>query len=407
MKIVKQTIKLLLVVGILLAAVFGYKQLKNNKPEISRKKLKKITYLVTTEPVKKYNGPVYVNAMGAVVPNQQISLRTRVGGTVIGIADQFQPGGFLNKNSVLLNIDPVDYALALQQAKQQLQVAESALMLEKGRGEVARREWEMLADGKNNSQNEKDLALRIPQLRQVQANVASARAATELAQLNLDRTNVKVPFNCVIISKNVDLGANVSVQESVAAIVGTDQFWVSASIPQDQLKWLDIPNAIGGKGSIVHVEYGDKSTVNGYVTGMLSKLEDNGQMARVLIAIDDPLNLEKSSERPPLLLGSYISASIKGNRVENVIKIPRQALRNEDEVWIAMPGEYDGEKGYELSIRKVNVLWRDVDLVMVSNSINEGELLVTSGISSPISGMMLRVESDNGQPESTNQKPAQ
>ena len=393
MKITDILIKLFLILCILIVAVLGFVYLKNNKPEISRNKLKKITYLVNTEPVKNYTGPVYVNVMGAVVPSQQISLRARVGGQVISIADQFQPGGLLKQGDVLLNIDHADYNLALVQAKQQLQIAESSLLLEKGRSQVAGREWEMLSGSGKPTQQEKELALRAPQLRQAQANVATAMAAVEMAKLNLDRTNVKVPFNCVIVTKRVDQGANISVQESVADIVGTDYFWISASILQDRLKWFDIPTEIGGKGSKVEVRYGDNFIVSGYITGLLSKLEDNGQMARVLIAIQDPLNLEKDKKRLPLLLGSYVSAEIEGRQVENVIKVPRQSLRNDGFVWIAVPGEYEGEKGYELSIREVEVLWRDVETVIIKNSIDEGEMLVTSGISSPIPGMRLRIES--------------
>ena len=51
----------------------------------------------------------------------------------------------------------------------------------------------------------------------------------------------------------------------------------------------------------------------GYLYQLLGDLEPNGRLARVLIEIEDPLDLgSQDGERKPFLLGDYVSAEIEG-----------------------------------------------------------------------------------------------
>ena len=63
---------------------------------------------------------------------------------------------------------------------------------------------------------------------------------------------------------------------------------------------------------------------------LLGDLDPNGRLARLLISIDDPLNLKANHDQLPLLLGSYVTVNIAGKTMENIMVIPRDAIRNLD-----------------------------------------------------------------------------
>ncbi|MEZ5974701.1 MAG: HlyD family efflux transporter periplasmic adaptor subunit [Planctomycetota bacterium] len=77
-----------------------------------------------------------------------------------------------------------------------------------------------------------------PQLREAQVRVQAARAAVQGAQLNLDRTALKLPWPGRVVSTNVDVGGVVTVGQALATTYSTDIFEVTVPMRQDQLRWI-------------------------------------------------------------------------------------------------------------------------------------------------------------------------
>ena len=113
-------------------------------------------------------------------------------------------------------------------------------------------------------------------------------------------------------------------------------------------------------------------------------------MARVLISVKDPLGIGAGHDDvPPLLIGQYVQIAIDGRQIENVFRIPRTALRDNADIWIA------GKDGH-LQIRRVQTLWRDIDTVLVKQGLEPGDRLIVSDLSTPIAGMSLNIELVDG-----------
>ena len=68
---------------------------------------------------------------------------------------------------------------------------------ERARTERAELDWERLG----NEGDPTDLVLRLPQMRQAEANLASAQARVKAAQLNLERTKIVAPYAGRILRK--------------------------------------------------------------------------------------------------------------------------------------------------------------------------------------------------------------
>jgi RND family efflux transporter MFP subunit len=297
----------------------------------------------------------------------------------------------------VLRIDPVDYELAVRQKQSKVANSVYGMKLEQGYQDVAKREWELLGGKEDAKASDVELALRKPHLRKARADLGAAEAELAQARLNLARTRIHAPFNAVVRSRNVAIGSQVSTQDTVGELVGTDAYWIQASVPVDRLSWIAVPRRSGEAGAVVSIRYGGgRWTRDGQVIKLLSDLEPGGRMARILIEVDDPLDLAANApstqtHRPPLLIGEYVLMDIQGPEVADVFRIPRTALRDDDHVWIAGPGG-------TLSIRKVSPVWRGSETVLVADGLAEGDRLVVSELPAPVEGMPVRVvSSEDGQ----------
>lgn len=378
--------------AIVAAGVIGAATLIRTKPRMARTPpAGPARVLVQAENVRADDVIATVHAMGTVVAAREIELRPQVSGEVAELHPAFVPGGILGEGDGILRIDSRDYNLAVVRQKAQLAQAESALVLEQGRRDVAEREWELVQGGRGESENELDrsLAMREPHMQRAQAVVDAAQAAVDEALLGLERTRVAAPFNCVVASRYVNLGSQVSPQVSIARLVGTDEFWVRVSVPVDRIDWIRFPDAAGSDGSAVRILYGPSDAPvrrDGRVYRLLSDLETAGRMAQVLVSVRDPLGTEGGSGRErqaPLLLGDFVRVEIDGRLLEDVVRLPRTALRDNDTVWVISPDD-------TLDVRDVRIAWREPESVLVADGLADGDRVIVSSIGTPVPGLAVR-----------------
>ena len=357
-----------------------------NKPKSTRRAPQPQAALVEVTQVSPQNRTVIVNAMGTVVPARTVQLACQVSGRIVEVNDNFVPGGHFTVNERILRVEPKDYELALRQRAGDLAKAQCDLKLEAGRQSVALREYELL--GTDVQEQDKELLLRNPQLQIAEAAVASAEASVEMAILDLTRTDVVSPFNAAVQSRNVEMGSLVNAGTVLASLIDVDKYWVQVSVSVEDLKWIAIPGATGSKGSRVRVYYesawGPDVFRTGTVERLLPDLEPQGRMARLLVAVPDPLQIELDSpERHALIIGAYVRVQIEGQELQGIVQVPRTALRDGMNVWVMQADD-------TLDIRRVNAVWNTNDHVYVDNGLSQGNLLITSDLPTPVQGMTLR-----------------
>lgn len=362
------------------------------RPTPKRTRKAALPPLVEVTPIQPSRERVRVVAMGSVVPAEEVELRAEVSGRVVALSKNLVPGGRVKKGELLIRIDPRQYDLMLQEKEAAVERAEVDLALERGRQRVAQREWKLI--GKKAGTDEgKALALRGPQLKSAEAAVAAAKSNLERAQLDVERTTIRAPFNGIVKDEAVDRGQLVTPQGKLGALVGTDRFWVQVSVPVSQLAWLAIPGtnaSEGSKAEVVQDLGGDRSVRRtGRVVRLLGDLDPKGRMARLLVEVGDPLGLaleDPPEDHMPLLVGAYVRVQMEGRTLDRVFAVPREALRGEKQLWIA-----DSED--TLRIREVDVAWRGRDQVYLSAGVEPGERLITSRLATPVDGMKLRISS--------------
>nr|WP_242468713.1 efflux RND transporter periplasmic adaptor subunit [Rhodovibrio salinarum] len=343
--------------------------------------------LVETVTVTRSDRTATVQAWGEVIPADSVQVAPRVGGEIVDVADDLEPGGRVRKGQVLARVDDSDYKVALRQARTELAKARAALRIEQGNQKVAETEAELL--DQQLSEQERDLVLRQPQLQQARADVDAAQAAVEDAELDLQRTRVHAPFDAVVQSVSVDVGSQVSAGTTIAELIATDRYFVELAVPAAKLRWIEARQSSRGPGSRVQLAnpsvWGEGRTRTGEVVRVRPDLSEQGRMARVLVEVTDPLD-----QQPPMLVGSYLRGRIAGDRLEQVVALDRAYLRESDSVWV-MTG--DGR----LEIRAVEIAYRGPEEVYVSVGLGDGDRVITSEIATPTNGMKLRTRGDEGQ----------
>lgn len=373
------------VILIVLAAAGAYATVATT-PKAKKRRPVSLAPSVEVQTVDMVNYRVWVPVMGTVIAARQITLEARVSGEVASVNSNFVPGGYFGQGEEILAINSEDYELALSEVRAEVITAEYNLKVEQGYQKVSAREWDLLKGSAQGTESESELALRKPHLLKAQADLKAARAKLKQAMLDLQRTHITAPFAAMVETRNTDIGATINQQESLATLVGTDEFWIQASVPVDRLDWIEMPvndQTVGAEVRIVSGSGSRRSVRQGRVVRLLPSLESEGRMARLLISVKDPLNLAGDSGVKPLLLGSYVSVQIDGGTLADVYAIPRAAYRENGNVWIMTA------KG-TLDIRKVNPAWRDDETIVFDAGLASGEALVTSGLSAPIQGMALR-----------------
>ncbi|MGD8353763.1 MAG: efflux RND transporter periplasmic adaptor subunit [Pseudomonadota bacterium] len=363
-----------------------------NRPQAERRRPTPNTLIVDVRELTPTSYQITIPVMGSVVPDKEIDLKSRVAGEVVWTNPAFEEGGIVKDGQVLVRIDATEYELALVQKKAVLESAILDLKTEEGRQEIARSEWELLGLEDKATEMDRELALRKPQLAAFRANLEAARAGVKQAELDLKRTVITAPFNALVRSTDVNIGSQVTVQGTLAHLVGSDTFFIEALIPLDRLSWVHIPENPTDNGSKAVVRSGTGRVVTGRIYKLLGDLETDGRLARILIEISDPLDLERQNgDRKPLLLGDYVNASIYARSVEDVFVIDRKYLKEGNKVYIA--GEDD-----RLRIKPVEIIWNGADNIL-ARGLEQGEELIVSDVPAPVEGMKIRIQGKENNPD--------
>jgi RND family efflux transporter MFP subunit len=167
-----------------------------------------------------------LNAAGYVVPERKAALSSKATGRLewLGVLE----GSRVKENEIIARLESNDVRAQLAQAAAQVRLSEANL--QQGLAELAdaeanyRRSSELMAKKFiSGAQNDTDLA----RLRKAQAGIASQKAAVASSQANrrvaevaVEQTLIRAPFNAIVLTKNADVGDNITPFSSAAGAKG-------------------------------------------------------------------------------------------------------------------------------------------------------------------------------------------
>jgi len=370
-------------IGLIALGALGMRELTASKPEIEKRRPSTPTPLVRTIKVNVGPQSVTVQGEGTVRPSQEIQLVPEVDGKAVYVSPALVDGGQFKKDDILLRIDPADYHLAVTLAQAKVKDAESKLQLAEEEAAAAGEEWRMLYGDQVEDPKPPPLVAKEPQRAAAQAKLEAERADLKKAFLNLERTELAAPFDGRVSQKGVDLGQYVSPGQSLATLFSTEAAEIVVPLEDETLRWFHVPRFTNSEGpgstAKVHARIaGRERSWDGEVVRAEGKLDERTRMINVVVRVDEPY-----ATRPPLAMGLFVTVDIKGRQLPEAGVIPRQALQEDDMVWVV-----DG--GNRLRFRKVDVARVQGDQIVVKDGLKDGELVVITPLKAVTDGMAIR-----------------
>lgn len=367
------------IIGIAFAIMLA-KSAKKPESQISQPKLPAVEVQIADATRHTYR----IQSQGTALPRTSIRLVSEVSGKVGPVAESFDVGQIFYKSEVLLKIDSRDYELALAQARSQVAQAKLLLQLELKEADVVRREWELINQGEPTG-----LQAREPQLASARAALEAALAAEEAAKRNLDRCEIRAPFDGMVARASVRPGQFAALATPLGELFATDVAEVRLPVIASDLSFIDLPRpgakvALGQAPKVIlSARAGERQTEwLGHIVRSEETVDPRNRMVYVVAQVVDPYGLAKR-DGAPLRSGTFVRASIEGRTQENVIVLPRHALRGRNQVWIVSENK--------LTFRTVKVAFADAKQVIIASGIQQGEQVVVSLLAAVVDGMGVKV----------------
>lgn len=376
--------KILMPVLVLVISVVIITLIFNNKPSNQRGRPQATAkILVETKAIQPQKFEISISSYGVVQPKTQSVLVSQVSGQVSFISENFRDGGFFNEGEVLVKIDDRDYQAELKIAKAALINAQQVLLEEQARSKQALEDWQRLGNGSAPG----DLVLRKPQLAAQQANVLSAQAKLDKAELALERTQIIAPYSGRVLKKQVDYGQVINSNSQLADIYATDYVEVRLPINNRDLAYLNLPEqSKDGQSNYMGTPVTFKSSLigeqqwQGKLVRTESAIDDSSQQLYVVAQIEEPFK----STQNTIKIGQYVNAEIRGKTIENALLIPNEAIYQGSYVYVLQNNNL-------LKRVDINFDWQNSFVTLVSTGLNSGDNLVITPLGQVSSGTPVTV----------------
>ncbi|EHQ56951.1 RND family efflux transporter, MFP subunit [gamma proteobacterium HIMB55] len=322
-----------------------------------------------------------VSSEGNVQPSVETKLVAQIAGEVIEVSDSLVAGGDFSKGDTLLKLDPRDYEIAVARSQAAMSRAEAE---QRFAAEEAARIKSLYGD-ELASIAELQNAERL--LAVANAALADAKAALMRATVDLERTVLRAPFNGRVRGEDVDAGQFVAKGSMIATLYDTDRLQVRLPLADSQLAYLDASYAQTGLAGdtpanvLLTADYaGDTQTWGAKLLRTEGDISVKSRFLHVIVEVTNTL----SSNGVRLPVGLFVNAVIEGRTVDNLVSVPRTALRPDNSVMII--NERD-----QLEFRDVSVFKLSDSDVLISEGLVSGERISTSPLQFVVEGMPVTV----------------
>jgi len=369
--------------------------------------------------------PVVMVGTGETRSLDIVAISPEVSGRVVNVHPNLKVGGIIRKGEVMFEIDSRDYEARLDEAtaavemnrqtierlKRQYQTDQERLTTFERSRDLARAEYERLKElfekdqvGTRSAVEQAERAYnaaadQVDQLsqalevypvriREAESALRAAQARRDLAQVALQRTVVKAPFNARV--QFVMLEEDQYLAPGATVLTLADDSILEISVPLDSRearKWLQFKNA-GDK--VVEAWFRDVVQVpveirwtedpTGHVwKGYLHRVEKFDQDTRtvtVAVRIDGENARSIDEEGLPLVQGMFCEVRIPGKPIEGAYRIPASAVSFNGEAYLVVDGRL-----------KVHQLTRALNIgeqAVITDGLTPGDIVVTTRLVNPL-----------------------
>ena len=362
----------------LLGALLIAASLMATAPELVPSASKPMPTAVRVVTVQPDTVQLSVHSQGTVNPSVESQLIPEVSGRLVEKSPNLVAGGYFEAGDELARIDDLDYRNSRDRAKASLLRAEADY-------EHAKFEYQRLgslAERKLTSRSQLENAMRV--YRMAKATFDDTRVNFEQAEENLKRTVLYAPFSGLVRNEKIDIGQFVSRGQTIATLYAADQVEIRLPIADRQLAFLNLPPTQRGALPValqpsvtLHANYaGQALRWQGKVVRTEAEIDISSRMVQLVASVAN------MPGQIPLTVGLFVEADIEGLAAQDVVSLPRSALRNDNKVLVV-----DAQN--RLQFRDIVPLRIYKDRVLVRQGLKAGELVCVSPLQTAVTGMQV------------------
>ena len=322
--------------------------------------------------------PVYLDEVGKCVAREVVTVQPQVSGKITEI--HFTDGADIKKGALLFTIDPRPFQAQLDAATANLAQAKAAMDLAK----IQLSRYADLLKAQVVAQQDYDTRQNAVEVNQAQ--IDQNQAAVDTAKLNLEYTSIRSPIDGRAGHRLVDTGNVVTANmTSLLAIERMDPIYADFTIAENDLSAVQEKSV---KGPLtVSVALPDEP--NKPITGQLTFLDNAVQntTGTVMLRATVP-----NSERR-LWPGRFVNVRLVLNTVPHAIVIPASAPQlsaTGSFVYVVKPDS-------TAESRAVKLGQRQGDLVVIDEGVKAGDQVIITGQTAVTPGGKVRIQQEPAQ----------
>ena len=301
-----------------------------------------------------------IRGLGQLVSAQPVDIYSEVEGIVMAGEVPFKPAQSFRKGDLLLKIDDRQINLNIRRAKSGFLSTLASVLAE------IKSDYIDLYPRWNEYFNSINFDNPLPPLpesddKRVQLLLARYKLYDSYfsildLEVTLEKHNIVAPFDGSIVSTGLRVGSTARKGTKLGQIVNLEDMEVELPIIASDISWIE-------KG--VRAEFKSEELMtkwNGTVDRIGSSIDSRTQTVSVFIRLDDQNGF-------PVYDGLYLDVEILGSVINNAVIIPRNAIINENRVYIIKEGL--------LELRDVTVARFEDNDAIISGGLAAGDTIVT------------------------------
>jgi membrane fusion protein (multidrug efflux system) len=305
--------------------------------------------------VKPSNLTSTIAAVGAIAAMRDVVVSSETAGRVLKVL--VKVGDAVREGQPLVLVDDELKAIAVDQAKAQLQAAETSY----GKAENDyNRAQKLFATG-----DIADTELEGNRLayHSAEAQRAGARAALRYAQRQFDDARIKSPIAGYVASRKIEVGEMASPGREIANIVDVSRLKVKLSIPEESIGDIRLRQR-----AILRVDSNPDRPITGEVYSVGTKSESpTGHTYPVEVVV--------ANVAPGMLkVGMFARVEIQAGSAANALSISKESLVSEGD----QPAVFVVD-GTTARLRPVKLGLRTGDRLQVVEGLKEGDIVISFG----------------------------